>query len=457
MNQIETQVHKIHREFYVSLMCSMCLCGKKNEMKTKFSIKQFITFNSVSTSVRLLLVLLTFLVAACVNRSSQKQTNAQTDTFTCAMHSQIIKTEPGNCPICGMTLVKKESAKLEVSQLDLSTQLKPTNTYVISQIPVTTIHTAEKSIEFDALGRVDYDTRYVNTISARVSGRIEKLYVKYRYQHIHQGNPVMDIYSPELVTAQQELLFLLKSDAENTTLINAAKQKLLLLGLSNDQLQQVIQSGKAKQIVTVYSGYTGHIHEAINMQPEEANTAPPMGETTEELPVKEGMYIERGQTVFLVYNTAKSWAVLNLFADQAALVKVGTPVSLTPETSPGKAFQAKISFIEPFFRQGSKTITARIYFDNTQLQIPIGSQVKATMQVMSSESNWLSRDAVLSLGLNSVVLLKQDDGFKVHTVQTGVTAGNEIQILSGLTTQDSVASNAQFLIDSESFIKTDSQ
>src|SRR5678816_3364868 len=105
---------------------------------------------------------------------------------------------------------------------------------------VTTIQRTAKPITLDALGRVDYDTRYVNTISARVSGRIENLYVKYRYQHIHQGNPVMNIYSPELVTAQQELLFLLKSDPENTTLINAAKQKLLLLGLGNDQLQQVI-------------------------------------------------------------------------------------------------------------------------------------------------------------------------------------------------------------------------
>jgi len=430
---------------------------KKIEMKTKFLIRRFITLNSLRTTVKLLLVLLTFLVAACINRSSEKQTNAQVDTFTCPMHPQIIRTEPGNCPVCGMTLVKKESAKREVSQLDLSTQLKPTNTYVISEIPVTTIQRTEKPITLDALGRVDYDTRYVNTISARVSGRIEKLYVKYRYQHIHQGNPVMDIYSPELVTAQQELLFLLKSDPQNTTLINAAKQKLLLFGLSNDQLQQVMQSGKAKQVVTVYSNYTGHIHEAIDMQQDEENTSPQMNETTEELPVKEGMYVEKGQTVFQVYNTDKSWVLLNLFADEAALVKVGTPVSLTPETSPGKAFQAKVSFIEPFFRQGSKTITARIYFDNKQLQIPIGSQIKATMQVMSSESNWLPRDAVLSLGLNSVVLLKQDGGFKVQAVQTGVTAGNEIQIVNGLSTQDSVASNAQFLIDSESFIKTVSQ
>jgi Cu(I)/Ag(I) efflux system membrane fusion protein len=419
-------------------------------------MKKILFIQDVNAFFIVFILLISFSVIACVNKTSEKQANtfSQTDTFTCAMHPQIIRTEPGNCPICGMKLVKKENANREVSQLDLSTQLKPTNTYVISQLPVTTIQRTSKSIAIDALGRVDYDTRYVNTISARVSGRIEKLYVKYRYQHIHQGHPVMDVYSPELVTAQQELLFLLKSDPENTTLINAATQKLLLLGLSNDQLAEVIESGKMKQTVTVYSNCTGHIHEAISMQSSEANAVPQMYETTEELLVKEGMYVEKGQTVFQVYNTDNSWILLSLFSDQAALVKVGTSVTLTPETSPGKVFHAKISFVEPFFRQGSKTISARIYFDNKQLQIPIGSQVKASMQVMSDKSNWLPRDAVLSLGLNSVVLLKEDDGFKVHAVQTGVTAGSEIQILSGLTTQDSVASNAQFLIDGESFIKT---
>ena len=403
-------------------------------------------------------LLISFSFIGCINNTSKKQENtlSHIDTFTCAMHPQIIRTEPGNCPICGMKLVKKENANRETVQVDLSTLLQPTNTYVISQIPVTTIERISKPVTIDALGRVDYDTRYANTISAKVSGRIEKLYVKYRYEHIHQGHPVMDIYSPELVTAQQELLFLLKSDPDNTTLINAAKQKLLLLGLSNDQLQHVIHSGKVTQTVTVYSNYTGHIHEAISMEANTTNTPAemPMTSLTEELPIKEGMYVEKGQTVFQVYNTDNSWVLLNFFSDEAALVKVGMPVTLTPETAPGKQFQGKISFIEPFYRSGSKTMAARIFFNNTQLQIPIGSQVKASILVMSTENNWLPRDAVLSLGLHAVVLLKQDEGFKVHEVQTGLTAGNEIQIVSGLTAEDSVASNAQFLMDSESFIKT---
>jgi Cu(I)/Ag(I) efflux system membrane fusion protein len=174
----------------------------------------------------------------------------------------------------------------------------------------------------------------------------------------------MDIYSPELVTAQHELLFLLQSDPENTTLINAAKQKLLLLGVSSAQLQQVIQSGKAKQTVTVYSNYTGHIHEAMSMGSNSTTAPTEMTATTltEELPVKEGMYVEKGQTVFQVYNTDNSWILLSLFGIDAALVKVGTPVTLEPETAKDKMFQGKIGFIESFYRLRIKNNYCKSFF-----------------------------------------------------------------------------------------------
>ena len=129
-----------------------------------------------------------------------------------------------------MTLVKKENANREISQVDLATLLQPTNSLVVSSIPVTTLKQSAEQIQLEALGSIEYDTRFEKIIAARISGRIEKLYIKYRYQHINKGDKVMDIYSPELLTGEQNLLFLLKNDATNTVLINAAKQRLLLLG-----------------------------------------------------------------------------------------------------------------------------------------------------------------------------------------------------------------------------------
>ena len=115
--------------------------------------------------------------------------------------------------------------------------IKPTNEYVRSGVPLATLQRSEEEIEVDALGRVVYDTRHIGSVSARISGRIEKLYVRYRYQKVSAGQKIMDLYSPEILTAEENLLFLLKNDPSNTSLINAAKQKLLLLGMNKEQLE----------------------------------------------------------------------------------------------------------------------------------------------------------------------------------------------------------------------------
>jgi len=379
------------------------------------------------------------------------------DIYTCPMHPQIKEHHPGSCPICGMTLVKKEfsTAETKNSTVDLNTLLQPTNSAVVSGIPVTALQQTSQSLPIEVLGRVDYDTRRVQTIAARISGRIEKLYVKYRYQHVHTGDKIMDIYSPELVTAQQDLLFVLHNDPGNITLLDATRTKLQLLGMDAQQLQEVTRSGKPLYTVTVYSHYTGHIHEAGNMtQPPDIGTAPmDLSKEPGELPIKEGMYIQKGQTVFQLFNTDQSWIILNLFAGSSSLVKTGSPLTITPETAPDQPFEATISYIEPFYREGSKTLAARVYFDNARRRLPIGSQVKAIIRGATGPGDWLPREAVLSLGLHQVVLKKGNGFFQVSAVQTGITTDSLIQITRGLSPQDSVAANAEFLMDSESFIK----
>jgi len=346
------------------------------------------------------------------------------------------------------------AAVARLTDIRLDDLLQPTDNFVVSSIPVTTLQNEKVSAEVKALGVVSYDTRRVNTISARVSGRIEKLYVHHRYQHIHKGARIMDIYSPELATGQQDLLFLLKNDPGNTAMIEAARQKLLLLGMSEGQLQEVIRTGKPSLTVAVYSNYSGHIHEAGNTMPDagEPLLRTDVSATMGELPVKEGMYVEKGQTVFQLFNTDKSWVLLQLLPEQAT-VKVGDAVRVVPETAPDRDFRGSIDFIEPVFRKESKTLTARVYFDNSTLQIPIGSQVTATIFPGPVAGDWLPREAVLSLGMDQVVFVRADGGFKTHKIATGMMYRDRVQILSGLTATDSVASNAQYLMDSESFIR----
>jgi Cu(I)/Ag(I) efflux system membrane fusion protein len=354
-----------------------------------------------------------------------------------------------------MDLVKKNATAEKANGISLDMLLRPSNQYVITTIPTVHIQTSDEPVEIESYGFITYDTRQVGSIATNVQGRIEKLYVKYRYQKIAKGQKVMDIYSPELLTAQQNLLFLLKNDPNNQVIISAAKQRLSLLGMSQGQLQQVIGSGKTIFTVTVYSGYSGHIHESIG-----ANAMQQAGEgmkdislITEELTLKEGMYVTKGQNLFTVYNPSKAWAVLNIFAGQANMVKVGNKVRVVPETAPGKDFRATISFMEPFYRPQNKTTTARVYYDNSKLSIPIGSQVKATIFAGDRLARWLPEEAVLSLGLDKIVFLKKDNAFVAHKIQAGIVNNHLIQILDGLNEKDEVAANAQYLVDSESFIR----
>jgi Cu(I)/Ag(I) efflux system membrane fusion protein len=174
------------------------------------------------------------------------------------------------------------------------------------------------------------------------------------------------------------------------------------------------------------------------------------------LTIKEGMYVQYGQPVFAVYNTSRVWAVLNIFPQDAMLIGVGDKVAFTAETNPGHVISASIGYIEPVIGQNASTIKARVYLQNAEnLHLKIGSFISAKITSATLNGWWLPRNAVVNLGQKQIVFLKSNDHFITKMIQTGITTDSLIQIISGLNGDEEVAANAQFMVDSESFIQTD--
>lgn len=389
------------------------------------------------------------------NKKAEKSTSKSKELYTCSMHPQILEDHPGDCPICGMKLIKKNAKPVAISNINLETLLKPTNEYVVASLPTVTPTREIIKSTINVYGTIESDTRATGAISANVSGRIEKLYLRYRFQTVRAGQKIAEIYSPELLTAQENLIFLLRNDAQNFSFITAAKQKLLLLGMSSAELNKVISSKKPLYKVSLYSKYSGQVYDA-GLQNTNTSSNNQNSPVTEELSIREGMYVNKGQTLFRIMNNSKAWVALQIFPNQQSIVSKGDAVEIIPETNPENKVLGTIDFIEPFFRPGSKTLTARVYFRNTNALI-IGSQVTANILTNGTMRTWLPQSSVLSLGMNNVVFIKSKDGFRAHKITTGIRAANKIEILDGLEVTDSIAANAHYLIDSESFIQTASK
>ena len=367
------------------------------------------------------------------------------------------------------------------SKIELNGLVQPTNQSVFSNVKtITPIQDTIKPV-FQATGIIAYNPNLINNISTRISGRIEKLYMRFNFQEILKGQRIMDLYSPEIVTAQQEFLYLLNNSSNEIVLIKYSKQKLKWLGLTDEQLIYIEKNKMIINPIPIYSKYSGHIHD-VGISPTEFlstsssnngmgsnmnNSMPsPSNAQIENLPasqtsalsIKDGMYVQKGQTLFDVYNISKVWVILNIFPVDANYIQPGDKVLIIRETHPEQPILSKINFIEAITSQNASTIKARVYLNNTDNQIlKIGTLVTATIYPKEIPGLWLPRKSVLNLGESQVTFIKVDDQFVANQIKTGIITDSLIQIISGIDIRDSIALNAQYLIDSESFIKTENE
>lgn len=426
------------------------------------------TMTKLLSTVNCQLFILVMLMFSCTPKDSAHD---HSDTYICPMHPTVVSDKPGVCPVCAMDLVRKGRPGEEVKITeDLTRLIRSPNEVVLASIKTAKAEYKSMPVLLTIQGVVTYDTRNIYTIPARVGGRLEKVFLKYNYQPVHKGHKVAEIYSTELVSAQREFLYLLKNDPGNQFLIDAAKSKLLLLGASEKQIDQLSKTQEVTYTFSIYSPHDGFV--ISDEQP--APAAPSNGvikssggmgmvgsgnsltASSSSIPtvsassfVREGSYVASGQRLFKIVNTNSLWIEFNVPLVQASQIKVGDKLERMDQD---KIKPLKIDFVEPFFSEGEDFIKLRSYYKGSD--ISVGQLVEARTQTTSVESLWIPKQALLDLGIYEIVFVKERGLFKPRKVSSGLKAGDWVQIINGLASSDEVATNAQYLVDSENFIKT---
>lgn len=385
---------------------------------------------------------------------SHSEHSQQEILYTCSMHPQIIRKQPGNCPICGMTLVEKVTKDHSDHNDKIEHLLKPTDNFIVGNFETTTAKDTAISNDIVLPGIVAFNQKSATNIAARINGRIEKLYVNYKFQRITKGQKLFEIYSPELLTEQQNFIYLITNDTENKSIINAAKQKLLLYGMTGNQINGLVATKKTNPTVTIYSPASGIVMGTDKMTDANVAAMTDASSNTETLDIKEGSYITKGAIVFKLLNTDKVWGVFNVLQGYATSIKINQPIAITSELDENDTINSQINFVETQLNQADKTNRIRVYLNNNKLKLPIGSRLQGIVKVKSTKAIWLSKESMVSLGNQKVVFLKKENGFQAIAIKTGLENNDYVQVLNGISSNDTIAKNAQFLIDSESFIKT---
>ena len=389
-----------------------------------------------------------------IKQHGTMDSHGQKEVYTCSMHPQIRKNKPGNCPICGMKLIKTETHTQEMDSTLSENLLKPTDNFIVGDFQTTTAKDTSVSAEINLPGIVEYDPNASINISARVSGRIEKMYVNYKYQRVNKGQKLFDLYSPELLTEQQNYIYLMSNDTENESLIAASKQKLLLYGITDAQLKSLKETKKTNPVISIYSPAYGIVQGTAEIAINTNGSMQNQGSTNDFLLKKEGDYIQKGEVVFKLSSTDKVWAVFNVLQGYSSLIKLNQTVVISSELNISEPVYAKINFIETQLNQSDNSLRIRVYLNNSKLKLPVGLRLQGIVRTNSVKALWLPKQAMVSIGSKKIVFVKLENGLKVREIKSGIEIDGFVQILEGITTKDTIAANAQYLIDSESFIKT---
>jgi Cu(I)/Ag(I) efflux system membrane fusion protein len=369
-------------------------------------------------------------------------------SYTCPMHPQIEQDHPGTCPICGMELVLKANDASAVDQAAAdavaAVKLSPLQAVLANVEPV---HPSREHVEITvrAIGEVTIPEDKVNSLVSWQAGRIDNLVLRESGGAVNKGDHILDIYSEELVQAQEEYLLALDatrqladSGFESITsgserLLDAARRKLLRLGLTAEQLADLEVEGEAREHIPVFASHSG---------------------TVMEKKVTEGMYVREGEQLFTVADLSSVWVEVEIFESDMAKLRTGDRVKMFCPIHPGMVFTGSIELIEPSLDSRTRTHHARVVVKNADFILRPGMVMEAQLTVDHGELLMLPRNAILHTGDGDLVYVAVGENqWEPRRIITGFDLGELVEVVSGVRQDEAVAGTAVFLLDSEAQLK----
>ena len=364
-------------------------------------------------------------------------TSKPAEIWTCSMHPQIRQPKPGKCPICGMDLILAASGEVQTTAGDREIELSAA-AQKLAEVETAPVERRSVAVEIRLAGKIQPDETRVAVVAPRVAGRIDKLYANYLGMAVKAGEPLADLYSPELLSAQQELLQAAKlpgGGAAADSLLAATRERLRLWGLTAEQIAGIEREGQVRDHVTFQA---------------------PIGGVVVEKDVREGQYVDAGQRMLTVADLRQVWVQLDAYESDLAWLHAGQGVELEVEAYPGEKFAGTIAFMEPVLDPATRVVKVRMEVPNPDGRLLPDMFVRAVVHASAAgEENAaplvIPASAPLVTGTRAVVYVALPDragAFEGREVVLGPRAGDFYVVKDGLREGEQVVVKGAFKIDS---------
>jgi membrane fusion protein, copper/silver efflux system len=387
-------------------------------------------------TITLATTLVVVLVARPASTTTQTSPQKKILYWVDPMHPAYKSDRPGKAPDCGMKLVPVYDGVAPGPASNVggyaNVTLTPERQQLIG-VQTGVVESRDIGRSVRTVGRIAVDETRLYKISTKFDGYIEKLYVNVTGQPIRKGQPLFSVYSPDLLASQQEYLLALRAAKQSPSLLEAARQRLLLWDVAPSELRELERTGAARKSITIVSPASGYVLNKIAV---------------------EGARVTPGEPLFEIANLDRLWLQSDVYESELPFVRIGAPATMTLSYIPGRTWTGRVTFIAPTVDPTTRTVKVRVDLDNSDASLKPDMFADVTMQQPARKATVVPESAVLQTGTRAVVFLVNGDGtFAPREVTLGTKSDQFYEVRGGLHAGERVVTQANFLVDSESRLK----